>query len=75
MKINLQTNVAELIETYADSAEILMDYGIPCASCHFSSYDTIADSVAEFGISDEDVKDLLEELNELAEVVDKTELT
>lgn len=67
-KIGLGTNVAELIETYPESAEILMDYGIPCASCHFSSYDTIADSVAEFGIDGEDLKDLLDELNELAEI-------
>jgi hybrid cluster-associated redox disulfide protein len=64
-KIALETNVYDLITTYPDSVEVLIEYGIPCASCHFSSYDTIADSVAEFGIDEEDVKELLEQLNEI----------
>ena len=65
MKITLKTNVGELIENYPESAEILRDYGIPCASCHFSSYDSIGESVAEFGIDGEDLEDLIRELNEL----------
>jgi hypothetical protein len=68
--ITAATNVYELISEYPDSQEVLIEYGIPCASCHFSSYDTIADSIAEFGIEDEDVKDMLEQLNE---IVKKTE--
>ncbi|MDQ3099413.1 MAG: DUF1858 domain-containing protein [bacterium] len=63
--ITTATNVYELISEYPDSQEVLIEYGIPCASCHFSSYDTIADSIAEFGIEDEDVKDMLEQLNEI----------
>lgn len=68
MKISQMTNVAELISEYPESVEILIDYGIPCASCHFSSYDTLGDSIAEFGLEAEDVKDLLDELNELVEM-------
>jgi hybrid cluster-associated redox disulfide protein len=64
-KITLQTNVYELISTYPDSQEVLIEYGIPCASCHFSSYDTIGDSIAEFGIDEADTADLLEQLNEI----------
>ncbi len=64
-KITLETNVYEVISTYPDSQEVLIEYGIPCASCHFSSFDTLGDSVAEFGIDDADVKELLEQLNEI----------
>lgn len=64
-KITLGTNVYELISTYPDSQEVLIEYGIPCASCHFSSYDTIGDSIAEFGIDEADTSDLLEQLNEI----------
>lgn len=67
-KITQMTNVAELIAEYPDSVEILIDYGIPCASCHFSSYDTLGDSFAEFGLEQEDIRDLLSELNELVEM-------
>jgi hybrid cluster-associated redox disulfide protein len=67
--ITADTNVFELISEYPDSQEILIEYGIPCASCHFSSYDTLGDSIAEFGIEEDDVKELLEQLNE---VVKKT---
>jgi hypothetical protein len=63
--ITLDTNVYELISEYPDSQELLIEYGIPCASCHFSSYDTLRDSVLEFGIEDDDVKDMLEQLNEI----------
>jgi hybrid cluster-associated redox disulfide protein len=64
-EVTLETNVNELITTYPDSVEILIEYGIPCASCHFSSYDRIIDSVEEFGLDEEDVKELLEQLNEI----------
>jgi hypothetical protein len=64
-EVTLETNVYELISTYPASQEVLIEYGIPCASCHFSSYDRIIDSVEEFGIEDEDVKDLLEQLNDI----------
>lgn len=64
-KITLETNVYELISTYPDSQEVLIEYGIPCASCHFSSYDTIGDSIAEFGIDEADTAELLEQLNEI----------
>jgi hybrid cluster-associated redox disulfide protein len=74
-KITVDTNVFELISEYPDSQEILIEYGIPCASCHFSSYDTIGDSIAEFGIEEDDVKELLEQLNELTKrpKVEKTD--
>jgi hypothetical protein len=66
-RITLQTNVYELISEYPDSQEVLIEYGIPCASCHFSTYDTIGDSIAEFGISEDDTAELLGQLNEMAQ--------
>ncbi len=65
--ITADTNVYELISEYPDSQEVLIEYGIPCASCHFSSYDTIGDSIAEFGIEEEDVRDMLEQLNAIVQ--------
>lgn len=65
--ISADTNVYELISEYPDSQEVLIEYGIPCASCHFSSYDTIGDSIAEFGIEEEDVRDMLEQLNAIVQ--------
>lgn len=70
-KIKRDTNVYELISTYPDTVEILIEYGIPCASCHFSSYDTLQDSFVEFGLDEEDIADLLTELNEIVEESDK----
>ena len=69
-KITVDTNVYELISTYPATVEILVEYGIPCATCHFSSYDTIKDSVVEFGLDEEDVEDLITELNEIVEQED-----
>ncbi|GIW60166.1 MAG: hypothetical protein KatS3mg087_1232 [Patescibacteria group bacterium] len=64
-KITLQTNIGELIENYPQTVEVLIDYGIPCASCHFSSYDSLGDSILEFRLEEEDTTDLLAELNEI----------
>lgn len=69
-KITVDTNVYELISTYPDTVEILIEYGIPCASCHFSSYDTLQDSINEFGLDEEDVTDLLFEINEIVREAD-----
>jgi hypothetical protein len=64
-KVTLQTNIGELIENYPETVEVLIDYGIPCASCHFSSYDSLGDSILEFRLGEEDTNDLLAELNEI----------
>ena len=64
-KVTLQTNIGELIENYPETVEVLIDYGIPCASCHFSSYDSLGDSILEFRLGEEDTTDLLAELNEI----------
>ncbi len=65
MLITRETNVYEIISEYPDSVDVLIEYGIPCASCHFSSYDTLGDSIVEFGLLDEDVTELLEQLNQV----------
>jgi hybrid cluster-associated redox disulfide protein len=70
-KVTLQTNIGELIENYPQVVEVLIDYGIPCASCHFSSYDSLGDSIAEFRLEEEDTADLLAELNEIVALNDQ----
>ena len=66
-KITLATNVFELVSQYPDAQTVLIEYGIPCASCHFSSFDTLGDSIAEFGLRDNEVAELLDELNALVD--------
>lgn len=58
--------VAEILELYPSTLEVLSDWGLGCAHCHIGEVESIEDGVRAHGFDDEEVESLLEELNEAA---------
>ena len=61
--ITKDTPVKELIDEHPDVQEILMEYGLHCAGCSFSEFDTLEDGAMIHGLDDEDVGMIIKDVN------------
>lgn len=59
--------VQDIINAYPDAADILGEWGLGCSMCHIGAIETIADGAAAHGFTPEEIDDLLDDLNELAQ--------
>ena len=61
-----EMTVAEVVELYPPTGEILADWGLGCAMCSIGQIETLAEGILAHGFSLEDLHTLIEELNETA---------
>jgi len=60
-------NLAEVVFKYPAVAEVLLDHGLHCVGCMANSFDTIEMGAKVHGMSDEEIAELVERLNEVVE--------
>ena len=65
MNITKQTPIKGLLKKHPEAAEILMAYGLQCVNCHFSEFDTLEDGAKIHGLSDEDIKMIIKDVNKI----------
>ena len=58
--------IAEVVEMYPPTGEILADWGLGCAMCSIGQIETLEEGILAHGFSMEDCINLIEELNETA---------
>ncbi len=63
-KVQKQHNLAEVVFKYPEAAEVLIDYGLHCVGCGASSFDTIEIGAKLHGMSDEEIDEMVERINE-----------
>jgi CMP-N-acetylneuraminate monooxygenase len=64
--IRASSVIADLIEIHGEQAErVLRRYGMYCAGCQHSTYDSIALGASHHGIEEKQVDRLVQELNQL----------
>lgn len=64
--IDETVNMAELVTTYPELAEVLTyDYGLHCVNCMISEYDTLGEGAAIHGIEGEDLKDMIKHIEQI----------
>ena len=63
-KIRKDSNLAEVVFKYPLAAEILLDYGLHCVGCIANSFDTIEMGAKVHGMSDEEINEIVERINE-----------
>lgn len=65
--VSKEMNLGEVIFKYPEAAEILTDYGLHCVGCFASSFDTIEQGAKIHGLSDEELQEMIDRINEYIE--------
>ncbi len=65
IEVTKESNLGELVIKYPQTAEILLDYGLHCVGCFANTFDTIEAGAKVHGMSDEDISEMVERLNEV----------
>lgn len=66
-KITKDMNLADVIFRYPETAEVLTDYGLHCVGCIASGFDTIEMGAKIHQLSEEEIDEMLERVNEVVE--------
>lgn len=62
-----EMTVSEAVDMFPEAADILMGYGLHCVGCYANAFETLEQGVMGHGYSKEEVKELVEDLNEAYE--------
>ncbi len=69
--ITKNTNLAELVDRYPLLAQVLaQEYGLHCVSCFAAGFDTLEAGAKLHGYDDEDIKEMVDYLNEILKTQD-----
>ena len=63
--ITRDMNLGEVVFKYPEAAEVLTDYGLSCVGCFASSFDTIEQGAKIHQLSDEELEEMIERINEV----------
>jgi len=67
-KISASMKIADLIETYPQTVEVLMKHGFPCIGCALARFETIEEgALAVHGKEKQFLDELVKKLNEVVE--------
>lgn len=58
-----EMSIGEIMEKSPKAVELLSLYGLHCANCFASNFDTLKDGAAVHGINDEELEEMIEEIN------------
>lgn len=63
--ITKEMNLGEVVFKYPEAAEVLTDYGLSCVGCFASSFDTIEQGAKIHQLSDEEMQEMIDRINEV----------
>jgi len=63
--ITKDMNLGEVVFKYPEAAEVLTDYGLSCVGCFASSFDTIEQGAKIHQLSDEELQEMIDRINEV----------
>lgn len=55
--------IAELMEKFPETEEVMLEYGLHCVGCAINEFDTIQGGAEIHGMSDDEIKGLIDDLN------------
>jgi hybrid cluster-associated redox disulfide protein len=65
IKVEKSANLGDVLKNYPLVAEVLIDYGLHCIGCVASAYDTIEQGAKIHGLSDTEIDEMMERVNEV----------
>ncbi len=63
MLVTKDSNIAEIITAYPETARVFLEYGLHCVGCIASSFDTIEQGTKAHHLTEKDLDNLVEDLN------------
>ncbi|MFH1295447.1 MAG: DUF1858 domain-containing protein [bacterium] len=66
-QVTKDSNLGELLTTHPETAEVLLEWGLHCVGCGAMHYDTLETGAKIHGLSDKDLTELIDRLNEVIE--------
>jgi hybrid cluster-associated redox disulfide protein len=66
-KVKKEDNLADVLFKHPEVGEVLLDYGLHCVGCAFSAADSLEAGAKAHGLSSEDIKELVDRVNEVIE--------
>ncbi len=67
MKVTKKTFIGEVMADCPECANIFLEYGLQCAMCGASSWETIEEGCTTHGMEEKEIKQLVKELNKAIE--------
>lgn len=67
IKIDREANLGAVVFKYPEVEEILLDYGLHCAHCVASGFDTIEMGAKVHGMEKDEIDEMLTRMNEVIE--------
>jgi hybrid cluster-associated redox disulfide protein len=62
-KITKDMTLGDAVSRYPKTVEVLFRYGMHCIGCHISAYETIEQGALAHGMSQPDIKKMVDEMN------------
>lgn len=69
--INLEDNIADVIQQYPETSEVFLSYGLHCVGCFANVFDTIEAGCEIHGMGDEEKLLLIKDVNLIVEKNEK----
>lgn len=63
-KVTKDMLLADVIQLYPHSAEIMLEYGLHCVGCFANQFDTVEQGALIHGIGEEDIEEMINRIND-----------
>lgn len=64
MTVTKDSNLGDLVKSYPQAAQVLLDYGLHCVGCFANAFDTIEMGARVHGMTDDEVEEMIGKVNE-----------
>lgn len=61
--ISKDDNIASIVEEHPEMIGIFMQYGLHCIGCHLSMFETIEEGALAHGLTNREIKKMIDEIN------------
>ncbi len=67
LEIKREQNLGELAAKHPEAAKVMLEYGLHCVGCFANRFDSVENGAKLHGMSDQEVDEMLEEINQAVE--------
>jgi len=57
--------LGEIVKNYPEAVEIMLKHGLHCVGCHFAAWETLEQGAKAHGMSEREIKSMLNEMNKM----------